>query len=66
MANNSEDQERGHQPLGLEGVVGLITLLKSLRVISAEVRIALGPFFWCALRDRSDPGVTLLRLEVGP
>lgn len=25
-----------------------------------------GPFFWCGLRDRFDPGVTFLRLGFGP
>jgi hypothetical protein len=65
MANSLAGRERGPRPLALGGAVGLITLPKSLRVISAEVR-ALKPLYWCRLRDRSDPGVTLLRLEVGP
>jgi len=65
MANNSGDQGRGRRPLVLGGAVGLIMLPKSWRVISAEVRTP-RPLFWCCLRDRFDPGVTLLRLEVGP
>jgi len=65
MANNSGDRGRGRRPLVLGGVAGRIMLLKSWRVISAEVRTP-GPLFWCCLRDRFDPGVTLLRLDVGP
>ena len=47
MANNSGDQGREHQPPVLGGVVGLIMLLKSWRVISAEVRTP-RPLFWFA------------------
>ena len=65
ITNNLGDRGRGRQPLALGGAVGPITLRKSWPVISAEVRTP-GPLFWCRLRDRLDPGVTLLRLEVGP
>lgn len=65
MANSLVGPGRGRQPLDLGGAVAPITLLKLWRVISAEVR-ALRPIFWCRLRDRFDPGVTLLRLEVEP
>ena len=59
MANSSEGRERERRLLGPEGEAGLIMLPKSLPVTSAEVRFA-------CLRDRFDPGVAPLRLEVGP
>jgi len=65
ILNSSGDRGRGRRPLALGGAVGPITLPKSWRVTSAEVRTP-GPLFWCRLRDRFDPGVTLLRLEVEP
>ena len=65
MASSLVDRGRGRRPLGLGGAAGPTMLPKSWRVIFAEVR-ALKPLFWCRLRDRFDPGVTLVRLEVGP